>query len=95
MAYARHTLNTCSSANRAPTTCKPTGKPFAAVSMPYRFHKLRDLAAAVGAERHLLWEPGRPGEVGTLLAEPLDPAVDRTISALRARSNAYLDVALA
>jgi hypothetical protein len=72
-----------------------TGKPFAAVSMPYRFHKLRDLAAAVGAERHLLWEPGRPGSVAGLLAEPLDPAVGCNIAALRARSNAYLDAALA
>ncbi|CAA9516383.1 MAG: FIG01076348: hypothetical protein [uncultured Sphingomonas sp.] len=72
-----------------------TGKPFAAVSMPYRFHKLRDLAAAVGADRHLLWEPARTGQIGDLLAAPLDPTIGRNIAALRLRSNAYLDAALA
>ena len=37
---------------------------------------------------------GRAPQVGELLAAPLDPAVGRNIAALRARSNAYLDVAL-
>ncbi len=69
------------------------GKPFAAVSMPYRHHKLRDLTAALGARHHLVAEDC--GNVADLLAAPLDPAIGRNIRELRAASNGYLDLALA
>jgi hypothetical protein len=71
-----------------------TGKPFAAVSMPYRFHKLRDLASAVGANHHLLWEAPGAGRVSALLSEAPDPAIGHNIAALRRQSSAYLDLAL-
>jgi hypothetical protein len=72
-----------------------SGKPFAAVSMPYRFHKLRDLTAAVGAEQHLLSEPSRAGHVSELLRAPLESRITERIERLRARSSNYLDAALA
>ncbi len=72
-----------------------TGKPFAAASMPYRFHKLRDLTAAVGATHRLVGEDARPGLVGELLARSVEPDTERRIHTLRSASTAYLDGALA
>lgn len=72
-----------------------TGKPFAAVSMPYRFHKLRDLTAAVGATHRMVGEGTSPGLLSALIAEPLEPEIERNIRRLRSASATYLDGALA
>jgi hypothetical protein len=71
------------------------GKPFAAVSTPYRHNKLRDLMAAVGVEERLVMNEPANGLLTHLLAEPLAPEVGRHITDLRRQSNAYLDDALA
>jgi hypothetical protein len=67
-------------------------KPFACVASSYRSNKVRDLTAALGAERHLIGE----GEaLGDVLDAPLAPEIGRRIDALRAQSSAYLAAALA
>ena len=71
------------------------GKPFAAVSTPYRHNKLRDLVATVGAEDRLILEEPANGLLSDLLAEPLAPTIGGRIRELRAASDAYLDAALA
>jgi len=71
------------------------GKPFAAVSTPYRHNKLRDLVTALGAEDRLILDEPANGLLTHLLAEPPAPEVSRRIAALRRQSNAYLDGALA
>lgn len=70
-------------------------RPFVAAPSAYRFNKLRDLTAKVGAQRHFLAEGGAAATYRDLLATPLDPAIAATIAALRARSHAYLDAVLA
>lgn len=72
-----------------------TGKPFVAASMPYRFHKLRDLAAAVGATHRLVGPEASAGIVGELLSRPLDEATEQRVQELRSASTLYLDRALA
>jgi len=66
------------------------GRPFAAVTTPYRRNKLRDLVALVGAEAHVV-EEHRADAVDTVLSAPADALVRRRIEALRARSDAFLD----
>lgn len=65
-------------------------KPFACVLSDYRANKIRDLAATVGARRHVVDETTRPAQLRANLDEPLDPSVHRCICDLRHRSNAYL-----
>jgi hypothetical protein len=71
------------------------GKPFLSAPSAYRFNKVRDLAAALGAERRLVGEGNADESFDTLLAEPVEPHVADAITALRAQSNRYLDAALA
>jgi len=70
------------------------GKPFVAVSTPYRHNKLRDLMATVGAEDRLILQEPANGLLSHLLSEPLTAAIDERIEELRSASNAYLDGAL-
>jgi hypothetical protein len=71
------------------------GKPFVSVPSAYRFNKVTDLAAALGAERHLVGEETPEGDYDALLGAPLDRGIGERIGALRRRSTAYLDAALA
>jgi hypothetical protein len=66
-------------------------KPFVCAPSDYRFNKVRDLARAVGADRHLVNESTDAHGYAELMAEPLDPAVADRIAALRRRSDRYLD----
>lgn len=69
-------------------------KPFACAASPYRRNKLRDLAAKVGAERHLLGEGATAADYHDVLDQPLDPAIAARITVLREASRAYLGAAL-
>ncbi|MFL6734028.1 MAG: polysaccharide pyruvyl transferase family protein, partial [Sphingomicrobium sp.] len=60
----------------------------------YRFNKVRDLTAAVGAERHMLAEDAAEGTLDELLGQPLDAAIGGRISQLRSCSDEYLNAAL-
>ena len=71
------------------------GKPFAAVSMPYRHNKLRDLTGALAAQHHLVSEDAGRGTVAELLRAPLIDPIHESIARLRSRSTAYLDAAVA
>lgn len=70
-------------------------KPFASVLSAYRTNKVRDLMAAVGAERHLLREEHSPARFADILSSPLDAGIGAAIERLRAASNQYLDRVLA
>lgn len=70
-------------------------KPFACAPSDYRWTKLRDLTALLGAGRHLTFEDRDPAKVTALLAEPIAPAVHARIAELRAQSDAWLDRVLA
>jgi len=70
------------------------GKPFATTPTSYRFNKVRDLTAALGARRHLV-EEGHTERLPNLLGEPLDSAIAANIARMRAASSAYLQAALA
>jgi hypothetical protein len=70
------------------------GKPFATTPTPYRFNKVRDLTAALGAERHMVDEV-RAARLPQLLSEPLDAAIGEKIGQMRRASNDYLTAALA
>src|SRR3546814_15675882 len=50
-------------------------KPFVCASSPYRFNKVRDLAHAVGAEKHLVAEDAADSHYASLLEEGLNPAI--------------------
>ena len=71
------------------------GKPWAACPSDYRAIKIPDLAALLGVEQRLIDEQTPPATVAELLETPLQPEVSATIDRLRARSNGYLDAALA
>ena len=71
------------------------GRPFACVPSDYRFNKVRDLARAVGAQRHLLSEANAGADYAGLLEAPLRASIGERIAALRHRSNRYLDHVLA
>lgn len=70
-------------------------RPFACAPSDYRWTKVRDLTASLGAERHLTFEDRDPGEVAALLAEPIASAIHARIATLRAQSEAWLDRVLA
>jgi hypothetical protein len=70
------------------------GRPFAAALSDYRANKVRDLAAAVGAERHLVSEATPASHYAGILGEAPDPAIAGRIGALRRQSDAYLDAVL-
>jgi len=69
-------------------------KPFACTASAYRANKLRDLTAALGAERHLVREDARE-RIADALDQPLAPEIGRRTAMLRAQSSAYLRAALA
>ena len=69
-------------------------KPFVCVGSDYRSNKLRDLTAAVGADRRLLAETDKQSLVGELLHEPLSADIFSRIAMLRRRSQAYLAAAV-
>lgn len=71
------------------------GKPFATAPSDYRFSKVRDLTAALGAERHMVGEDASERFYQRLLSEPLAPTIPARIAELRERSNAFLEAALA
>jgi hypothetical protein len=70
-------------------------KPFACVPSTYRFNKVRDLTAGVGAQRHLVQEDTPSEELVSLLDQPLDRRIGENIKAMRRTSNRYLDHVLA
>ena len=71
------------------------GKPFVTAPSDYRFNKVRDLVAALGADAHMVSEATEPSSYESLLSLPLDPSIERQIASLRAVSEAYLDEVLA
>ncbi|MBB1489965.1 MULTISPECIES: polysaccharide pyruvyl transferase family protein [unclassified Paracoccus (in: a-proteobacteria)] len=71
------------------------GKPLVCAPSDYRWTKVRDLTALLGAERHLTFEDRDPADVTALLAEPVSDAIQARIADLRAQSAAWLDAALA
>lgn len=71
------------------------GKPWATAPSDYRSIKIPDLAATVGAEHRLLDCETDDGRFAELMETPIQPAVELRMSELRARSEAYLDAALA
>jgi hypothetical protein len=70
-------------------------KPFAAAPTSYRFNKVRDLAAAVGAENRLVNEGTSAELLRDLLGTRPEPHVAHRIAACRHRSSSFLDAALA
>lgn len=69
-------------------------KPFACAASDYRTNKVRDLAALLGAHRHLVSE-SEPHALDEAMAAPPDASVYKRISLMRARSEAFLDRVLA
>jgi hypothetical protein len=70
-------------------------KPWATVPSDYRSIKIPDLAAVTGAQHRLVDEQTSDAELAELLATPELPEVRERIEQYRARSEAYLDAALA
>lgn len=71
------------------------GRPFVCAASDYRANKIRSLVRLVGAEDRLADEATLPAAWHAALATPLPAAVGARIAALRARSDAWLDHALA
>lgn len=71
------------------------GKPFVCVLTDYRANKIRDLAATVGMEHHIVGETTPPAQLRANLNEPLDETLPSRIRDLRRRSIAYLHHVLA
>jgi polysaccharide pyruvyl transferase WcaK-like protein len=70
-------------------------KPWTTVPSDYRAIKIPDLAAIIGAQDRLVDEDTDEDRFAALLDTPVRPSVDRRITELRGRSEAYLDAALA
>ena len=70
-------------------------KPFLCAPSDYRSNKLRALVGAVAAEPRLVEEADPQSTYDDALDTPLNPATSQRIAALRERSTAYLDHALA
>lgn len=71
------------------------GKPFATVTSDYRRHKVRDLAASVGAEDRIVEEETSPRDLSRLLSEPPPSRVFDRIAEARQHSREFLRGALA
>jgi hypothetical protein len=71
------------------------GKPFACAATDYRANKVRSLAASVGAVDRLVGEETPPANYHAILGEPLGSDLRARIDALRRKSDAYLDQAIA
>lgn len=70
------------------------GKPFVAAPSDYRFNKIRDLTAKLGASERVVTAATSPQVFDALMAEPVGDAVEASIRDYRARSSQYLDAAL-
>ncbi|WP_297509937.1 polysaccharide pyruvyl transferase family protein [uncultured Caulobacter sp.] len=70
-------------------------KPFVCVGTPYRADKIGDLLTSLGAEDRLIGDDASPDRIDHLMTTPPEPIVEARIAALRARSDAFLDTALA
>lgn len=66
--------------------------PFVCVASDYRSNKVRDLARLLGAQQHLV---GNGRQVAEMLSAPLEETIFERIAAMRRRSSAYLESALA
>ncbi len=71
------------------------GKPFVTAPSDYRFNKVRDLVATLGAGHHMVDETASQRTISDLLESPLRNNVETRIRDHRARSWGYLDAALA
>jgi polysaccharide pyruvyl transferase WcaK-like protein len=71
------------------------GKPWATVPSDYRSIKIPDLATILGAEHRLVDEQDSDRAFAQLLDTPVKQSVEARVKELRARSEAYLDAALA
>ena len=71
------------------------GRPFVCAASDYRANKVRSLVRLVGAEERLADAATPAAAYHAALGTPLPAAVGRRITALRARSDAWLDHALA
>ncbi|MFW2828797.1 polysaccharide pyruvyl transferase family protein [Sphingomonas sp. ID0503] len=65
-------------------------RPFVSAPSAYRFNKVRDLAALLGAERHIVFEATGAEDYAALLGAPLDPPFQDRIAAMRVQSDDYL-----
>ncbi|SFR77738.1 polysaccharide pyruvyl transferase family protein [Sphingomonas jatrophae] len=70
-------------------------KPLVTAPSAYRFNKVRDLAAKLGAQRHIVGEDASATMLTERLATPPDPAITARIAELRASSTEFLRAALA
>lgn len=70
------------------------GTPFVTAPSPYRFNKVRDLAAALAAQRHIVAPDTADAAYDTLLTAPHDAAIGARIDVLRADSTRFLSTAL-
>jgi hypothetical protein len=66
-------------------------RPFACAPSSYRYNKVRDLTALLGAEHHLVGEQTSPERYAELLDAPLEPEIQTRIAQMREQSNRYLD----
>jgi hypothetical protein len=71
------------------------GKPWAACPSDYRAIKIPDLAGLLGAEHRLIDDSTPATMLAELLETPDQPEVTANMERLRARSDSYLDAALA
>lgn len=69
-------------------------KPWISTPSAYRFNKIRDLAAKLGAGDHIVREDVSDAGLDRRLAEPVSPAITARIAELRERSRAFLGTAL-
>ena len=70
------------------------GKPLVGAPSPYRFNKVRDLAAAVGMQRRLVRAETSDEELCELLETAVEQSVADRIADLRRRSGAFVDASL-
>ena len=70
------------------------GKPFVTAPSSYRFNKVRDLMATLGAQHHMVGKTTDERAYNELLESQLHPDIHASIRAYRDRSNAYLHAAL-
>ncbi|VXC84699.1 polysaccharide pyruvyl transferase family protein [Sphingomonas sp. 8AM] len=70
------------------------GTPFVTAPSSYRFNKVRDLAAALDAQRHIVAPETAEAEYDMLLSAPHNPQIGERIAELRAQSTVFLGAAL-
>jgi hypothetical protein len=70
-------------------------RPFASAGSRYRMNKVRDLLHSLDAAAHLTSEADGAERFEALLGQPLAPAIETRLAALRRSSSRFLDHALA